>query len=177
MSGAASPEPDPASALRVVPFAAAYEDEVVDLIVGIQRGEYGVDIDAERQPDLRRIPDVYQTGAGNFWLALAGDRVVGTAALLDIGAGQAALRKMFVRREYRGPAAGAARRLLDALLGWAADHGVAEVYLGTTPFFRAAHRFYEKHGFAELPRSELPPSFPVMEVDTKFYRLRLAKEP
>lgn len=176
MSGAASPELDTGSALRVMPFAPAYEDRVVELIVDIQRGEYGIDIDAERQPDLRRIPDVYQTGAGNFWLAVAGDRVVGTAALLDIGAAQAALRKMFVRREYRGPAAGAARLLLDALLAWAADHGVAEVYLGTTPFFHAAHRFYEKHGFAELPRTELPASFPIMEVDTKFYRRRIAEQ-
>lgn len=37
--------------------------------------------------------------------------------------------------------------------------------------FLAAHRFYEKHGFARLPREELPPSLPVMVVDSIFHRL------
>jgi hypothetical protein len=47
------------------------------------------------------------------------------------------------------------------------------VFLGTTPFFRAAHRFYEKHGFSQIPKQRLPSSFPIMEVDTKFYHLRV----
>lgn len=37
----------------------------------------------------------------------------------------------------------------------------------------AAHRFYEKNGFRELARSELPERFPVMAVDSKFYGLSL----
>jgi predicted N-acetyltransferase YhbS len=37
----------------------------------------------------------------------------------------------------------------------------------------AAHRFYEKHGFSEIAPAQLPPSFPIMRVDTKFYRLEL----
>jgi hypothetical protein len=44
------------------------------------------------------------------------------------------------------------------------------VYLGTTPLYLAAHRFYEKSGFVEIKREELPEGFPVMEVDRKFYR-------
>ena len=53
------------------------------------------------------------------------------------------------------------------------SHAVREVYLGTTAKFLAAHRFYEKNGFVEIDHSELPESFPVMVVDTKFYRLEL----
>ena len=37
-----------------------------------------------------------------------------------------------------------------------------------------AHRFYEKNGFEVIPRENLPPSFPVMAVDSRFYRLVLA---
>ena len=37
------------------------------------------------QPDLLQIPQFYQSGAGNFWVALDGEEVVGTVALLDIG--------------------------------------------------------------------------------------------
>lgn len=39
--------------------------------------------------------------------------------------------------------------------------------LGTTGKFVVAHRFYEKHGFCEIPKHDLPSSFPPMAVDTK----------
>lgn len=65
---------------------------------------------------------------------------------------------------------GTALRLLDTLLDWARDRGVREIFLGTTPKFLAAHRFYEKNGFSEIARSEVPPAFPIMTVDKKFYR-------
>lgn len=160
--------------MRILPFSDEREGEVVQLIVDIQQREFGIAITAEQQPDLRSIPAFYQTGAGNFWVALVEGRVVGTISLLDIGAGQAALRKMFVHRDFRGPAHGTAARLLDTLFAWARERGVREIFLGTTPFFHAAHRFYEKNGFSEIRESELPRSFPIMKVDTKFYRLRLA---
>lgn len=159
--------------MRIIPFEPRFEDAVLELVVGIQRGEFDIDITAEQQPDLRRIPTTYQTGAGNFWVALDGDRVVGTASLLDIGNAQVALRKMFVHSEHRGVSMGTAQALLETLLAWARERRVGEIFLGTTPSFRAAHRFYEKNGFCELPKSQLPPGFPVMEVDTKFYRLAL----
>jgi len=160
--------------MEIVPFEPAFEDDVVALIVGIQRGEFEIDIDEARQPDLREIPTFYQTGAGNFWVALHERTVVGTIALLDIGAGQGALRKMFVHADHRGAASGVARGLLETLFAWAAEQGVKDVFLGTTPFFHAAHRFYEKNGFEEIDRAALPASFPIMEVDTRFYRWRAA---
>src|SRR5262249_42481744 len=131
---------------------------------------FGIPITLDAQPDLQDIGVFYQRGAGNFWVALADGRVVGTLGLLDIGNGQAALRKMFVAAAYRGPEHWIARRLLEALLGWCREHGVREVYLGTTAKFLAAHRFYEKNGFREVDRTGLPAAFPVMTVDTKFYR-------
>lgn len=160
--------------MRIVPFETRDEDEVVALIVGVQRGEFGIDISAEDQPDLRQIDAFYRTGGGNFWVARVEDRVVGTIALLDIGNGQAALRKMFVQREHRGAGRGVAQGLLATLLAWAAERGLREIYLGTTPQFLAAHRFYEKNGFTQLPKAELPAAFPIMEVDTRFYTRRIA---
>jgi N-acetylglutamate synthase-like GNAT family acetyltransferase len=159
--------------MEVVPFSLEFESAVIDLIVGIQRHEFAIDIDAERQPDLRTIPSYYQTGSGNFWVALLNDRLVGTISLLDIGGEQGALRKMFVHPNFRGPEYRTAQLLLHTLLEWAADRSIREVFLGTTPFFRAVHRFYEKHGFSQIPKQRLPSSFPIMEVDTKFYHLRV----
>ena len=44
------------------------------------------------------------------------------------------------------------------------------VYLGTTPQFLAAHRFYEKNGFTSIGLKELPENFPLLQVDKKFYQ-------
>jgi N-acetylglutamate synthase-like GNAT family acetyltransferase len=98
--------------------------------------------------------------------------VIGTIGLKDIGAGQTALRKMFVAAPFRGREFGVAAQLLNTLLEEAWQRGVKEIYLGTTDKFLAAHRFYEKHGFVEVAKQALPESFPVMKVDSKFYVLR-----
>lgn len=155
--------------LEVIAFQPSFTGDVLALIVGIQRDEFGIDITAEQQPDLHDIPAFYQVRSGGFWIAVADGRVVGTISLLDIGDGQAALRKMFVHPDFRGPEAGTAKRLLAALLEWASDRGVREIFLGTTAKFLAAHRFYEKNGFSEIAREALPPAFPIMAVDSKFF--------
>lgn len=148
---------------------------VLELILPIQQTEFGIAISIEDQPDLLNIAQFYQTGAGNFWLAstLAADTVVGSIALLDIGAGQAALRKMFVATDYRGSEHGVASKLLQHAVAWAKEHDLQDIFLGTTEQFHAAHRFYEKNGFLKISRQALPPSFPVMRVDTVFYHLSL----
>ena len=156
--------------IEVVPFDPQYEDVVGALIVGIQRDEFGVPITLEDQPDLQDIPGFYQRGAGNFWVALSDGEVVGTVALVDIGNHQGALRKMFVHPAYRGREHGVSARLLGALLERSRARDLKEVFLGTTEKFLAAHRFYERNGFQQIKPDELPPSFPRMALDTRFYR-------
>lgn len=161
--------------IRIRPFAPQDAAAVAAVILPIQRGEFGVPITLEAQPDLADIAGFYQRGLGNFWVAEFAGEVVGTIGLLDIGAREAALRKMFVAAPYRGKEQGVARRLLDELLSWSAAQGLERIYLGTTDKFRAAHRFYEKSGFQEIPRAHLPSAFPIMTVDSKFYRLTLGE--
>jgi N-acetylglutamate synthase-like GNAT family acetyltransferase len=145
------------------------------VILPIQQLEFGIPITLEDQPDLGNISSFYQHGRGNFWVAEVDEGIVGTIALLDLGNNEAALRKMFVSAPFRGKEHGVAQRLLDELVTWAAARQIASIYLGTTAKFIAAHRFYEKNGFDEIPRSELPAAFPVMAVDTKFYRIELQR--
>ena len=156
-------------ALSVTPFAPADRDAVVELVLGIQRGELGVPITLADQPDLADVPAFYQRARGGFWVGRSGARVVGTIGLLD-GGGAVALRKMFVHREHRGRERGVAHLLLGALLAHARANGIHDVFLGTRPEMHAAHRFYEKHGFVRMEERELPPSFPRMTFDSVFYR-------
>lgn len=160
--------------IAVVPFVPAHAAGVVSVILPIQQDEFGLPITLDAQPDLQDIPGFYQRGNGGFWVALDDRVVVGTVALLDIGAGQGALRKMFVAAGHRGPRHGVAQGLLATLLASGRARGVREIFLGTTARFLAAHRFYEKNGFREIARAELPTSFPIMTVDSKFYRYALA---
>lgn len=148
-------------------------EEVANLILGIQKGEFGVPVTREGQPDLFAVRTFYQTGGGNFWVARHGGAVVGTISLKDIGNGQAALRKMFVAPAYRGAPHRVGQRLLDVLLAWARERKMRDVFLGTTEKFLAAHKFYEKNGFSAIRKETLPGSFPVMAVDTRFYKREL----
>ena len=154
-------------------YTDTHKNAVTDLILSIQNSEFGIPITLEAQPDLNEIPRFYQTNNGNFWIAKSDDEIIGTISLLDIGNHQGALRKMFVNKNYRGKEFGVGQKLLNTLVDWTKDRGFTEIYLGTTDKFTRAQRFYEKNGFKEIEKKELPETFPVMEVDSKFYRFSL----
>lgn len=159
-----------AEEIVVQPYSEKFKDDIINLILDIQQNEFQIPIQKEDQPDLSDIPGFYQKGAGNFWVALCHDQPVGTISLLDIGDDQAALRKMFVKASYRGNKYNAAKSLLQTSIAWAKQNKITAIYLGTTEKFLAAHKFYEKNGFEPIAAGDLPASFPIMQVDTKFYK-------
>jgi N-acetylglutamate synthase-like GNAT family acetyltransferase len=162
----------PSTAFTIKPFAAVQRRAVANLVLDIQRREFGIPVTLDAQPDLVDVAGFFRKGAGEFWVALAGRTTVGTVGLLDIGEGRGCLRKMFVHGAWRGSEKGVAQALLDTLLRHAATHGMTEILLGTIDKFVAAQRFYRRNGFAEIAEAELPPSFPRMSVDTNFFRRR-----
>lgn len=153
----------------IKPFNCEYQASVEKLVLPIQQIEFGVKITREEQPDLVDISGTFQVGDGNFWVALDEDVVVGTIGVVDIANHQVALKKMFVSSAYRGKDKGVAQSLMDTAIEWCKSKGIKQIYLGTTAKMFAAHRFYEKNGFVELTTDELPPQFPIVSVDTKFY--------
>ncbi len=160
--------------IEIIPFEPIYTDGVINVILPIQQVEFGIDISLDDQPDLTIIPEFYQRGLGNFWLALDEGEVVGTIALIDIQNHQAALRKMFVKASHRGPTHGVSTQLLKTVLSGCQQAKIIDIYLGTIDRLKAAHRFYEKNGFQEIAKSNLPEQFPVMAIDTKFYHRLVA---
>lgn len=162
------------SKIAIAPFDAADRDAVARLVVAIQRDEFGVPITYEQQPDLQDPIAFFCRDGGGFWTAKSETRdIVGTIGLTVFAPGQGALRKMFVHADYRGGAHGVAQTLLDTLLSHARATNLASVWLGTTEFFKAAHRFYAKNGFVELDEKHLPSGFPRMKPDTRFFRIEL----
>jgi GNAT superfamily N-acetyltransferase len=146
---------------------------VVDLILPIQQKEFNVPITLEEQPDLLDIEGFYIRPGGGFWGASSGEKLVGTIALIALGHQAGAIRKMFVKQEFRGKRLGIAQRLLEALVEHCRNHGIADLYLGTVTVMKAAHRFYERNGFHRIEKAELPGYFPLMPADNLFYHLHL----
>ncbi|AKF11256.1 GNAT family N-acetyltransferase [Sandaracinus amylolyticus] len=154
----------------IVPFEPAHAQGVIALVVPIQRDEFSVPITAEEQPDLLDPVRFFRRGAGDFWVALERDRVIGTVGLLDVE-GLGVLRKMFVAKEHRG--SGLAARLLEVAIERAVEERLESIVLGTVDVLKGAHRFYEKHGFTRIDERDLPARFPRVAVDTVFYERRL----
>jgi len=159
--------------MDIAPWTENDREEVVSLILGIQRGEFGMTITRADQPDLEQVPGFYGAGGGGFWCARIEGRLAGTIGLKAIGRGLGVVRKMFVAPDFRG-GHGVAPALLRHLMAWAGEQDLSELYLGTTPAFRAAHRFYEKHGFVRIAETDLPLAFPRMAVDSVFYHRPLS---
>ena len=159
--------------IKILLFDTVHTQDVINLILPIQQIEFNVPITLDMQPDLLQIPAIYQQGRGSFWVALHGDEVVGTIGLIDIGKGQACLRKMFVKATFRGKAFNIGQQLLEVVLDWCRAQQVHEIYLGTREDLHAARRFYERNGFFPVAKSELPANFPLMSVDSHFYGYRV----
>ena len=155
------------------PIGDQFSDDVIQLILPIQQIEFGVPVTLEDQPDLKTIEAFYCQSGGNFWGAFDGDTLVGTIALVSIGHQAGAIRKMFVKKEFRGKEFGIAQQLLEKLLTYSQEQGIKDIYLGTVEQLKAAQRFYEKNGFTIIAKADLPAYFPLMSADNVFYHLRL----
>ncbi len=144
--------------------------EVANLILPIQQEEFGVNVTIEDQPDLLDIDGFYNKKGGLFIGMFVDNHLVGTIAYLNIGHHSVALRKMFVKQDFRGKEFRIAQNLLLELEKEAKAANIQHLFLGTVDKMKAAHRFYEKNGFIRIEKDALPSYFPLMDVDNVFYQ-------
>jgi GNAT superfamily N-acetyltransferase len=159
--------------ITIEPIHNEYGEQIINLILPIQQIEFNVPVTLKDQPDLLDIEANYINGGGNFWGAKYGDELVGTIAMINTGHQATALRKMFVKKEYRGKEYGIAQRLLETYIQFCRENGITDIYLGTVDLLKAAHRFYEKNGFTRIEMTALPDYFPRMKADNIFYHLHI----
>ena len=161
----------------IKPLTNAHAPQIVDLILPIQQ-EFNVPIDIGSQPDLLDVESAYFRNGGHFWGAIGdsglpgaiGDgQLLGTIAIISIGHHAGALRKMFVRKEYRGKDPGIAQHLMETLLAYCINVDISNIYLGTIQTMKAAHRFYERNGFRTIEKADLPEYYPDMTTDNVYY--------
>lgn len=160
-------------ALSIAPLTNDYCQQIIDLILPIQQIEFNVPITLEGQRDLLDIETNYIRPGGGFWGAIQEGELIGTIALLDTGHAAGAIRKMFVKKEFRGKELAIAQQLLAILIEYSNRQGIKDLYLGTVDMLKAAHRFYERNGFQRIKVEDLPSYFPRMMADNVFYHLHL----
>ncbi|MFS0490641.1 GNAT family N-acetyltransferase [Leadbetterella byssophila] len=151
----------------------SHSASITDMILSIQQKEFGIPITIDDQPDLSDIETFYLRGGGCFLGAFLNGDLVGTIALIKFSSSSGAIRKMFVKKEFRGKEWGIAQKLLERLFQFCRAEGISNLYLGTVSVLKAAQRFYERNHFRRLQKEELPSDFPLMSSDDVFYGLKL----
>lgn len=150
-----------------------YGKQILDLILPIQQIEFNVPVTLEGQPGLLDIEANYHATGGGFWGAIQNGELIGTIALISIGHRSGAIRKMFVKKAFRGKERGGAQQLFNTLTAYCASHDICHLYLGTVDLLKAAHRFYERNGFQRISKDDLPSYFPTMMGENIYYQLSL----
>jgi GNAT superfamily N-acetyltransferase len=104
--------------------------------------------------ELDRICDYYREGG--FWVAVDGDRLVGTFGLEPAGSGAMELRRMYVDPAARR--SGIARRMLRYAEQETLRRKCSRLVLSTAALQTEAIEFYESSGFRRIHQAVEPAS-------------------
>lgn len=159
--------------LQIQSLDNSYSAQAIDLILTIQQKEFNIPITIEDQPDLMQIESFYHEAGGNFWGAFIDGELVGSIALVKFDERAGAIRKMFVKKEFRGKELNIAQILLEILISFCREKGIDDLYLGTITVLKAAQRFYERNNFVKTEKEKIPVRFPLMSADDIFYHLHI----
>ena len=91
---------------------------------------------------------------GVIYLAKAGDKIVGTAALIHEGHNVYELAKMSVTEQWQGK--GISKLLLEACLQKANELGAVKIELFSNHQLKNALKLYEKYGFVYIEMKDSP---------------------
>ncbi|MFZ5624338.1 MAG: GNAT family N-acetyltransferase [Gemmatimonadota bacterium] len=156
--------------IRIVPAQAdddlAAAADLIRLYASTLAPHLGADGIAADADDL---PGPYAPPNGAIFLARVAGEPAGIVALKRLEDGSCALKRMFVRQEYRGR--GVTKALVRRLLATASRMGCRRVRLGTVEEMTAARRLYERMGFRPIPPYQSDPE------DTLFYERVLPPRP
>ena len=143
---------DDQNAVQIVDFDDRHEDAFRALNLSWIREGFTVVEEDERQLENPR-KSILAKG-GEVFLAVAGDCVVGTCALLPHGLEEVELAKLTVASEQRGAGIGCA--LVESAIQRARLRGARRIVLLCHTKLSAAVRLYRRHGFVQVPMLETP---------------------
>jgi N-acetylglutamate synthase-like GNAT family acetyltransferase len=152
------------SPIEITPFQDHHQSDVDFLMTSIAE-EFNDNIfssGVEGNKKIKRIP------LDKYWVACSNSKVIGTIGFYFLKNNNVVLKKLFLRKDFRGQAV--SKALLDTLITSALEHKTSNIFLGTMTQFKAAQRFYEKNSFVKIPETDLPSDYPANPVDSIFYK-------
>jgi N-acetylglutamate synthase-like GNAT family acetyltransferase len=153
--------------IKIASFRNKHQEDIDAMMLQISK-EFDEVIFSPNSVPIKRVAHVI---GNQFWVALDEKLVVGTLGIMRMNAHEADLKSFFVYKEYRGTEV--AGLLLQQLMNYAQTKSIRMIYVGTMGQFKAAQRFYEKHGFLKIQEEDLPATFNRNPLDTVFYRMEL----
>jgi N-acetylglutamate synthase-like GNAT family acetyltransferase len=151
---------------KIVPYENVYQNGI-----DVMMYEIALEFDSQIFPKPTKetpiIPDKY-------WVALNDNgEIIGTVGLLVIENDFGVLKKMMLKKEFRGKEFGISKKLLKTGIEWCEQNQISKLYLGTMHQFKAAQSFYEKNGFKRILENELPNNFLNNPLDDVFFVQKL----
>ncbi|WP_410509107.1 GNAT family N-acetyltransferase [Methanosarcina hadiensis] len=107
--------------------------------------EHGFEYDRLKDADLNDINAYYFSKGGTFFVGIDEGRVVGTAGVRKLDGNLCEIRRIYLKKNYRGKGNG--EKLFLAALDFAGEN-CAGVMLKTDSTLRKAINMYLKHGFS-----------------------------
>lgn len=124
-------------------FSKEWARDVRELVLDVLKGE-GFEYDPVKDFDLGDIKGYYMDNGGIFYLAIVGCKVVGTGAVRRVDDGICEIKRIYVRKEWRGKGIG--RKLFLNALGFA-EKNYSKALLKTDARLKDAIDLYLKNGF------------------------------
>ena len=125
-------------------------DEVREVVLGVLL-EHGFEYDRLKDADLKDINSYYLSKDGAFFVGIDNGRVVGTAGVRKLEENMCEIRRIYLKKEYRGKGNG--EKLFLAALNFA-EKNCAGALLKTDPALKKALNMYLKHGFSFVMKKD-----------------------
>lgn len=125
-------------------------DEVREVVLGVLL-EHGFEYDRLKDADLKDINSYYLSKDGTFFVGIDDGRVVGTAGVRKLEENMCEIRRIYLKKEYRGKGNG--EKLFLAALNFA-EKNCAGALLKTDPALKKAINMYLKHGFSFVMKKD-----------------------
>ncbi len=132
---------------KIKEYEDKYDKKVNSFIISIFVEEYGFE---EYRKELEeQCYSEYMEQNGKLWIAIDEDEnVVGTIAIKQHNENEAELKRLYVRKDYRGK--GLSNELYENLIMQAKENNLKRIFLGTYEKLESAIKFYKKRGFTQI---------------------------
>lgn len=159
--------------MTITNFRSEQQAKLNEFVLDIQNREFGLGFKEDEQLDLINTTEFYK--GGGFWVVELENEIVGCIGLQKLNSAIGILRKMFVKKEFRGTDLKIAQNLFNRLKSESKKIGFESILLDTPSIAKASHRFYEKNGFLELDKSQIPFEYKFPDKNSKIFELKLTK--